>query len=147
MERSNSLAIALAPSTIASRSRDENAPAVAELCRRLDGIPLAIELAAARVNSLSVTALAGEARRSLSSSRRRRAHCSAATADHARDDRLELRLALAPEQRVFERLSVFAGGCTLASAEAVCAGEDVATADILNLHLISGRQVDGHCRF
>ncbi|MGC2407681.1 MAG: hypothetical protein WA431_14860, partial [Candidatus Cybelea sp.] len=38
-----------------------------------------------------------------------------------------------PEQRVFERLSIFAGGCTLTSAQAVCAAEDVAAADVFNL--------------
>ncbi len=39
----------------------------------------------------------------------------------------------APEQRLFERLSIFAGGCTAASAEAVCAGEEIATADVASL--------------
>ncbi|MGB6602456.1 MAG: helix-turn-helix domain-containing protein, partial [Candidatus Cybelea sp.] len=111
---------------------DENAPAVAELCRRLDGIPLAIELAAARVNSLSIAALvekleacfrilAGGERTALP-----RQQTMRATIDWSYD------LLRAQEQRVFERLSIFAGGCTLVSAEAVCAGEDVATADIVN---------------
>ncbi len=111
---------------------DENAPAVAELCRRLDGIPLAIELAAARVNSLSITALverleacfrilAGGERTALPRQQTMRATIE-----------WSYNLLSAPEQRVFERLSVFAGGCTLVSAEAVCAGEDVATADIVN---------------
>ncbi|MGB8909754.1 MAG: helix-turn-helix domain-containing protein [Candidatus Cybelea sp.] len=112
---------------------DENAPAVAELCRRLDGIPLAIELAAARMNALSITALverledhfrilAGGERTALP-----RQQTMRATIDWSYN------LLSAPEQRVFERLSVFAGGCTLASAEAVCAGDVVATADVVNL--------------
>ena len=112
---------------------DDNAPAVAELCRRLDGIPLAIELAAAWVDSLSIRALAErlEARfRILAGGERSslpRQQTMRATIDWSYD------LLSAPEQRVFERLSVFAGGCMPASAQAVCAGEDVAAADVFNL--------------
>ena len=112
---------------------DDNAPAVAELCRRLDGIPLAIELAAARVDSLSITALVErlEARfRVLAGGERTalpRQQTMRATIDWSYD------LLSAPEQHVFERLSIFAGGCTLSSAQAVCAGERVATADVFKL--------------
>ena len=134
MERSYSLPIARGPIDHHFALTDENAPIVAELCRRLDGIPLAIELAAARVNSLSITALmtkledrfrvlAGGERTALP-----RQQTMRATIDWSYE-------ALSPsEQRLFERLSVFAGGCTLASAEAVCAGEELATADIVNLN-------------
>ena len=112
---------------------DGNAPAVAELCRRLDGIPLAIELAAARVNSLSVKVLverledrlrilAGGERTALP-----RQQTMRAAIDWSYDS------LSAPEKRLFERLSIFAGGCTLASAEAVCAGEDIAMADVVNV--------------
>ena len=112
---------------------DDIAPALAELCRRLDGIPLAIELAAARVDSLSITALverldarfrvlAGGGRTALP-----RQQTMRATIDWSYD------LLAAPEQRVFERLSVFAGGCTLVSAEAVCAGADVAMAEVVDV--------------
>ena len=112
---------------------DDIAPAVAELCRRLDGIPLAIELAAARVDSLAITALVErlEARfRVLAGGERTalpRQQTMRATIDWSYD------LLSAPEQRVFERLSIFAGGCTPASARAVCAGEDVAAADVFDL--------------
>ncbi|MGB8910285.1 MAG: helix-turn-helix domain-containing protein [Candidatus Cybelea sp.] len=112
---------------------DDNAPAVAEICRRLDGIPLAIELAAARVNSLSITALAEKLEdrfRVLTGGERTalpRQQTMRGTIDWSYD------LLSAPEQRVFERLSIFAGGCTLTSAEAVCAGEEVARADVVNL--------------
>jgi predicted ATPase/transcriptional regulator with XRE-family HTH domain len=112
---------------------DDNAPAVAELCRRLDGIPLAIELAAARANSLSITALlerledrfrilAGGLRTALP-----RQQTMRAAIDWSYDS------LSAPEKRLFERLSIFAGGCTLVSAESVCTGEDVATADVFDL--------------
>ncbi|MGC2406034.1 MAG: helix-turn-helix domain-containing protein, partial [Candidatus Cybelea sp.] len=91
---------------------DDNGPAVAELCRRLDGIPLAIELAAARVDSLSITTLLErlEARfRVLAGGERTalpRQQTMRATIDWSYD------LLSSPEQRVFERLSIFAGGCT-----------------------------------
>ena len=112
---------------------DDVAPAVAELCQRLDGIPLAIELAAARVDSLSIAALlerlearfrvlAGGGRTALP-----RQQTMRATIDWSYD------LLSAREQRVFERLSIFAGGCTVASAQAVCAGEDAATAKVYDL--------------
>ena len=107
---------------------------MAEICRRLDGIPLAIELAAARVNlfsresarrrgsTIALSILTGGERTALP-----RQQTMRATIDWSYD------LLSAPEQRVFERLSVFAGGCTLAGAETVCAGEDVAAADIVTL--------------
>jgi predicted ATPase len=112
---------------------DDSAPAVAELCGSLDGIPLAIELAAARVDSLSIAALterlearfrvlAGGGRTALP-----RQQTMRATIDWSFD------LLSAAEQRVFERLSVFAGGCMLAGAQAVCTGEDVATADVVDV--------------
>ncbi len=104
---------------------DENAPTIADICRHLDGIPLAIELAAARVNSLSVKALAGkldDRLRILTGGERTalpRQQTMRATIDWSYD------LLSAPEQQLFERLSVFAGGCTLATAMAVCVGEEI----------------------
>ncbi len=112
---------------------DDNAPAVAELCRRLDGIPLAVELAAAQVNSLSITALTERLKdcfRVLIGGERTalpRQQTMHAAIDWSYD------LLSAPEKRVFERLSAFTGGCTLGSATAVCAGEEVAAADIATL--------------
>ncbi len=112
---------------------DENAPILAEICRRLDGIPLAIELAAARVNVLSVKALAkriNDTFRVLTGGERTalpRQQTMRATIDWSYD------LLSAPEQRVFERLSVFAGGSTLAAVAAVCGGEETAEVEAFNL--------------
>lgn len=112
---------------------DDNAPLVAELCRRLDGIPLAIELAAARLNLLSLNAIAqklDDPFRVLADGERialPRQQTMRATIDWSYD------LLAAPEQRLFERLSTFAGGCTLATATAVCGGEETAEVDVLNL--------------
>jgi predicted ATPase/DNA-binding XRE family transcriptional regulator len=110
----------------------ENAPLVGEICRKLDGIPLAIELAAARVNLLSLAALNGRledrlgvltgGRRTVPQQRTMRA-----TIDWSYD------LLSASEQRVFERLSVFVGGCTLAAASAVCAGSEISEPDVLDV--------------
>ena len=102
---------------------DENASTVAEICRRLDGIPLAIELAAARVNVLPVRTLAEklDQRLALLMARDRSAAPRHQTMRALIDWSYDL---LSPaEQRLFERLSVFAGGCTLAAAISVC-GDD-----------------------
>jgi predicted ATPase len=99
---------------------EENAPVVAEICARLDGLPLAIELAAARVKLLSVSAL-----------RSRLASCLQLLTGGPRDlpaRQQTLRQAIdwsydlltESEQKLFRRLSVFLGGCTLEAVEAVC---------------------------
>jgi len=96
------------------------APAVATICARLDGLPLALELAATRVKLLSPEALLARLEQRL-----------ALLTNGARDLPLRqqtLRAAIgwsyelldAGEQTLFGRLSVFVGGCTLAAAEAVC---------------------------
>ncbi len=112
---------------------DTNVPIVAEICRRLDGIPLAIELAAARVATLSLDKIAERL-----SDRFRLL---------ARGDRLALprqqtlralidwshELLTEPERVLLRRLAAFAGGWSLDSTEAVCAGGDVDEADVLDL--------------
>ena len=112
---------------------DENASAIAGICRHLDGIPLAIELAAARVNMLPVHVIAKrfDHRFVILTGGDRTALPRQQTMRAAIDWSYEL--LAAREQRMFEQLSVFAGGCTLATANAVCAGEDVAEADVIDL--------------
>lgn len=106
---------------------------IAMLCRRLDGIPLAIELAAARVNLLTLEALTeklNECFNVLTGGERTapsRQQTMRATIDWSYD------LLSEEERRVFERLSVFAGGCTLAMATSVCADEPVAGCDMLDI--------------
>lgn len=105
----------------------ENAGAVAALCRRLDGLPLALELAAARLRLLTPEALLerlDHALQVLTSGARdlpERHQTLRATIDWSHS------LLTEPEQRLFRRLAVFAGGCTFADVEAVCAdaGENI----------------------
>jgi non-specific serine/threonine protein kinase len=100
----------------------EDAAAVAEVCRRLDGLPLAIELAAARVAVLSVAQLAArlDDRFRLLTGGGRAAVPRQQTLLAAMDWSYDL--LTGPEQGMLRALSVFAGGFTLEAAEAVCAG-------------------------
>jgi predicted ATPase/DNA-binding CsgD family transcriptional regulator len=109
---------------------DTDVNAVARVCRRLDHLPLAIELAAAQTRVVGPLEL--EARlddRFLRLPRRAGPssyHQSIAAAVAWSYDRLPARA-----QRVFDRASVFAGGFTLAAAESVCASDDVASHEVL----------------
>jgi predicted ATPase len=106
---------------------EDNARTVAEICRRLDGLPLAIELAAARLRTLSP--------RQLLARLERRLPLLTAGAPDRPERQQTLRAALAwshdhltdAERVVFRRLAVFAGGCPLEAAEAVCGGQPGAT--------------------
>jgi predicted ATPase/class 3 adenylate cyclase len=99
---------------------DDDAGAVAEICVRLDGLPLALELAAARVRVLSPQAMLARLDQSLklltggSKDRDQRQQTLRATIEWSYD------LLSAPEQLLFARLGVFVGGCRLDAAEAVC---------------------------
>jgi predicted ATPase/class 3 adenylate cyclase len=99
---------------------DANAPAVAEICVRLDGLPLAIELAAAQLRALSPQALLRHLERRLklltggARDAPGRQQTLRATIDWS------YALLDEAEQRLFGRQSVFAGGCDLEAAEAVC---------------------------
>ena len=102
---------------------DENAAAVAGICRRLDGLPLAIELAAARVKLLSPQAILGrlEKRLDLLTGGAHDLPTRQRTLRDAIDWSYNL---LEPsEQALLARLGVFAGGCSLEVAEAVCGNE------------------------
>jgi predicted ATPase len=111
----------------------DHAPVVAEICRRLDGIPLAIELAAARVQSMSLADILGrldERLRILTRGRRTMLERHQ-TLRAALDWSYEL---LEPaEQLSLARMSVFAGGFTLDAAEAVVADDRVEAAAVLDL--------------
>jgi predicted ATPase/serine/threonine protein kinase len=110
-------AIAVKPDFEVNR---ENASAVTEICARLDGLPLAIELAAARVKVLSPssmrTRLAGRLQLLTGGARDlpQRQQTLRAAMDWSYD------LLSAAEQKLFRRLSAFVGGCNLEGVEAVC---------------------------
>ncbi|MET9859622.1 hypothetical protein ABZY93_09910 [Streptomyces smyrnaeus] len=110
-----------------------NSEAVALICRRLDGIPLALELAATRVRALGVHTLADRLhdRFRLLNQVRRDAPARQRTLRAMIDWSWEL--LSPPEQTLLRRLAVFVGGFTLESAESVCAGEGIATDDVLDL--------------
>jgi predicted ATPase/DNA-binding CsgD family transcriptional regulator/transcriptional regulator with XRE-family HTH domain len=112
---------------------EQNAPAIAHLCRRLEGIPLALELAAARVPVLSVQQLADRVDDALrllitgSRSAAPRQRTLRATVDWSYG------LLSQSEKQLFARLSAFAGGFALEAAETVCAGYGIQREDVLEL--------------
>ncbi|HET6261324.1 MAG TPA: LuxR family transcriptional regulator, partial [Chloroflexia bacterium] len=112
---------------------EENAPAVAKLCRRLDGIPLAIELAAARTTVLSAAQILKRLEDSLKLLAG--AERTAPTRQRTLHGTLDWSYELLGEQerKLFGRLGVFAGGWTLEGAEAVGAGEDIEEGEVLDL--------------
>jgi predicted ATPase/class 3 adenylate cyclase/DNA-binding CsgD family transcriptional regulator len=111
---------------------ERNAEEVAEICRRLDGIPLAIELAAARVRVFSPAQIADGL------NERFRLLTGAARTALPRQQTLEAsvdwsyHLLTNTERVVFRRLSVFAGGFSFDAAQQVCAGTDVETYQVLD---------------
>lgn len=133
---------------------NDNAPALAAICHRLDGIPLAIELAAARIRSLSVEEvnqrldqrfrlLTGGNRTALP-----RQQTLRSLIDWSYD------LLSDAEKTLLSHLSVFLGGWTLAAAEEVCSGEGVEEWEILDLltslsdkSLVVAEQRQGHTRY
>ena len=128
--------------------------AIASVCRRLDGIPLAIELAAARMSSLGVAEIESRLDRAFALLTRgvRTALPRQQTLRSLVDWSYDL---LSPaERRLFERLSVFKGGWSLDGAEMVCCGEDLATDEIMDLtlslvdkSLVEGERGDRGTRF
>jgi predicted ATPase/DNA-binding SARP family transcriptional activator len=115
------------------RLTPENLPAVAEICRRLDGLPLAIELACARLRTLPAADLAvrlddrfqlltGGSRAALP-----RHQTLQAVVEWSWD------LLTGPERTLARRLAVFAGGATVAAAEAVCADGQLPTGEVVVL--------------
>ena len=112
---------------------DETRQVIAQICARLDGLPLAIELAAARTRAFPVHQLASrlDDRFRLLTGGSRTALPRQQTLRAVVDWSYEL--LFDDEQRVFERLSVFPGGCDLATAELICAGDDLPADDIADL--------------
>src|SRR5215213_3038343 len=111
----------------------QNALAVAEICWRLEGIPLAIELAAARVGTLSLEQISQRLEDSMKllTGGRKTQLAKQRTLRGALDWSFEL--LSESERRVFRRLSVFAGGWTLEAAEAVGVGGGIEEGEVLDL--------------
>jgi predicted ATPase/serine/threonine protein kinase len=133
----------------------DNVRAVADICARLDGLPLAIELAASRIKLLPPAAILArlQSRMQLLTSGSRDLPERQQTLRAALDwsfDLLE-----AEEQKLFRRLSVFVSGCSLEAAEAVCNARSDVEADLLDSMaslvdkslLQQTEQADGEARF
>src|SRR5688572_3053343 len=132
----------------------DNAPSLAQICYRLDGIPLAIELAAAKVHVLSVEQIA----KRLDDRFRLLTGGSRTALEHHQTLRaaIDWSYNLLPpvEQVFFTRLSVFSGGWTLEAAESVCEGRSVKSEDVLDLleqlinkSLVIMEEIQGESRY
>src|SRR5918997_2660217 len=137
---------------------ERNAMSVVQICYRLDGIPLALELAAARVGVLSVEQIAArlDDRFALLTGGGRTALARQRTLEAAMDWSHEL--LSRRERKLFRRLSVFAGGFTLEAAEAACSGllpdGELEQGEVLDglsrlgdKSLVAGGEKDGEARY
>ena len=112
---------------------DQDANTIAEICSRLDGNPLAIELAAARLNLLSLKEIAARLDNLFSllasgpRSAEPRHQTLLATIEWSHN------LLSEPERILFRRLSVFSGGFSLEAAEVICGREGIQQQDVLSL--------------
>ena len=117
---------------------NENAMVITQICQRLDGIPLAIELAAARIRNMSVEQISAglDDRFQLLTASTRTANVRHQTLHAAID--WSYNLLSETERLLFCRFSVFSGGWTLDAAEAICSGEGIEKKDIPDLlgHLV-----------
>jgi predicted ATPase/DNA-binding SARP family transcriptional activator len=136
LEQSSAVQLFVARATAAAPGfalSSDDAGAVAVLCRRLDGIPLALELAASRVRALSVHELVArldDRFRLLAAGHRDvppRQQTLRATIDWSWD------LLTEPERMVLRRLAVHADSFALQAAESICAGDGVSAEDVLDL--------------
>jgi predicted ATPase len=111
----------------------ENASSIAEICSRLDGIPLALELAAARVNMFSTQQIAARLtdRFDLLTGGSRTAMPRQQTLRASIDWSWDL--IAESERTLLQRLAVFAGGWTLEAAESVCSGDMIETPQVAEL--------------
>jgi predicted ATPase len=114
---------------------EHNASALVRICHRLDGIPLALELAAARIEGLSAEQLASrlDAGFQLLTSGSRAALPRHQTLQATLD--WSYHLLTERERRLFCRLSVFAGSWSVPAVEAMCSGGDIASENVLDLLL------------
>ena len=141
---------------------NENAPAVAELCTRLDGVPLAIELVAAQIELLTPKELLARLDRGLSALTAGGRDLPERQQSLQRAIDWSYDLLGEAEKRLFRRVSVFAGGCTLKTAQAVVSERSSLTTDdwlpatdmlggmlslVGNSLLGQGKQADGSVRF
>ncbi len=112
---------------------EENAPAICDICRRLDGIPLALELAAARADVLTPEQLTTRLENTLDllTAGYRESAPRQQTLRGALD--WSYQLLSGEEQLVFRRLAVFSGGWTLGMAESICSGGDIAAQEVVRL--------------
>ena len=115
------------------RVNNNNAPALAEICNKLDGIPLAIELAAARIKMLSIEKIHErlDDRFSLLTGGKR----TALPRQQTLKAMIDWSYDLLPEKEkiLWERLSIFSGGWTLEDAEEICSDDKISSYEILDL--------------